>query len=404
MYDLTEKRKVLLGVIGSIAAYKAAELARILVSWGHDVRCVMTESAQEFITPLTLQAVTGHSVTTDFWESESPEIGHIEMADWADVVVIAPATADFIAKLSGGFADTPLLAVCLATRAPILVAPAMNVNMFDHPKTKENIQSLRSRGISFVDPEDGELACGWNGSGRLAEPMEIFYHARRLISRGDLKDKKILIVTGPTREMIDPVRFISNRSSGKMGVALAREAFRRGADVTIIHGPVRVKVPGPVVCHEVVTAEEMSQAVLSHVYPETGTGPDVVIMAAAVADFRPDKVIDHKVKKSQKPPVLNLVKNPDILLSLGEKRGATRRPILVGFAVETGEIENLIAEARAKLERKNCDLIVGNFAEEAFDLDTNRVWLVDRSGRQEEVATTYKSRVSNKILDRVLKL
>ncbi len=403
MFDLSEKRKIILGITGSIAAYKAAELARLYVSWGHEVRCVMTESATEFITPLTMQSVTGQAVTTDFWESESVDIGHIEMADWADVVVIAPATADVIAKLAAGFSDTPLLATVLATRAPILIAPAMNVNMFDHPKTKENIEILRKRGISFVDPEEGNLACGWNGAGRLADPMEIFYHTRRLISRGDYKNKKVLIVTGPTREPIDPVRFISNRSSGKMGVALAREAFRRGAEVSMIHGPVRIKVPGPVKLKEVITAQEMHDAVMEHINTE-GQMPDIVIMSAAVADFRPEKPSEQKIKKSDKLPAISLVKNPDVLSTLGEKRDESRRPVLVGFAVETGEIEDLINEARAKLERKNCDLIVGNFAADSFDLDTNRVWLVDRNGRQEEIATTYKSRVANKILDRILKL
>ena len=406
MYDLSEKRKIVLGVTGSIAAYKAAEIARLLVTWGNEVRCVMTDSAQEFITPLTMQSVTGNEVMTDFWESESPEIGHIEIADWADVVVIAPATADFIAKLTAGFSDSPLLAVALATRAPVLVAPAMNVNMFEHPKTKENIATLRARGISFVDPEEGALACGWNGTGRLAEPMEIFYHTRRLISRGDYSGKKVLIATGPTREPLDPVRFLSNRSSGKMGVALAREAYRRGAEVTMVHGPCRVKVPGAVRCVEVSTAQEMHDAVLARAYPESAEdAPDVLIMAAAVADFRPVEVATQKIKKNSAPQTISLTKNPDILHSLGERRNEdARSPLLVGFAVETGEIEDLITEARSKLERKRCDLIVGNFAADAFDLDTNHVWLIDRSGRQEEIATTYKSRVSNKILDRVLKL
>jgi phosphopantothenoylcysteine decarboxylase/phosphopantothenate--cysteine ligase len=406
-YDLTEKRKVLLGVTGSIAAYKSAELARLFVSWGYEVRCVLTDSAQQFITPVTMQAVTGNTVITDFWSSEASGTGHIEAASWADVVVIAPATADFIAKLSSGFADSPLLAICLATKAPILVAPAMNVNMYEHALTQKNIAALIAQGVSFAHPEVGALACGWNGTGRLAEPMEIFYQTRRLISRGDFHGKHVVIATGPTREPIDPVRFISNRSSGKMGIALAREAYRRGAQVTVIHGPVKSiksKLPKSVTCVEAVTADEMCRAMMEHTFPKEGARPDVVIMAAAVADFKPAHYATSKIKKHEASMVINLEKNEDILHALGAARSEDRVPALIGFAVETGEIEDLISEARRKLETKSCDLIVGNFAEDALELDTNHVWLVDRNGRQEEVQTTYKSRVANKILDRVLKL
>ena len=406
-YDLTERKRILLGITGSIAAYKSAELARLFVTWGYEVRCVMTKSAQEFISAMTFQAITGNEVITDFWGKESSEIGHIEAADWADLVIIAPATADTIAKLTAGFGDSPLLAICLATRAPMLIAPAMNVNMFEHPKTRDNITELRNRGVYFVDPEEGALACGWNGAGRLAEPMEIFYHGRRLISRGDYNGKKIVIVTGPTREHVDPVRFITNRSSGKMGIALAREAFRRGATVTLIHGPVKsisTKVPRAVKCIETISADDMLKAVLAASFPENGDLPDAVIMAAAVSDYKPAHYSPQKIKKQEGPTTLELVRNPDILLNLGDRRGEGVKPNLVGFAVETGEIEDLISEARRKLEQKKCDLIVGNFAADAFELDTNHVWLVDRNGKQEEVATTYKSRVANKILDRMLKL
>ena len=403
-YDLSEKRKVVLGITGSIAAYKAAEVARYLVSYGHEVRCVITGSGQKFITPLTMRAVTGNDVITDFWADESPEIGHIQLADWADVIVVAPATADFIAKLAAGFADSPLLAVCLAAKAPLLIAPAMNSNMYAHPKTQENVAILRSRGIAFVGPEQGELACGWTGVGRLADPQEIFYHTRRLISRGDYKGKRVLITAGPTREPIDPVRYLTNRSSGKMGVAIAREAFRRGADVTVVHGLIKSRLPAAVTGIDVVSAQDMYDAVLKLAFPADGSGPDVIIMAAAVADFRPKAAAAQKIKKSAMPQAIELTNNPDILLALGEKRSGARAPLLVGFAVETGEIEDLLSEARTKLEHKHCDLIVGNFAQDAFDLDTDRVWLVDRSGRQEEIATTHKSRIANKILDRVLKL
>jgi len=410
--DSTEKRHVLLGVTGSIAAYKSAELARLLVSWGYEVRVIMTQSAQRFITPVTMSTISGRPVTTDFWdENEIGGVGHIQLADWADVLVVAPATADFMAKLAFGFADTPLLAIALATKAPLLLAPAMNVNMYQHPKTVANKQELLNRGVSFVEPEEGMLACGWKGRGRLAHPSEIFYHVRRILSSGDFRGRRLLITTGPTREPIDPVRFISNRSSGKMGVALAREAFRRGAEVTLVHGPCPIRVPLPVHCLEVGTAQEMRDLVFKLVYGDGWDStagehkkPDAVIMAAAVADYRPAEAAEQKIKKSAMPGGLKLVKNPDILHELGERRGSDAHPLLVGFAVETGEIDDLLAEARNKLHAKNADLIVGNFAQDALELDTNRAWLVDRHGKQEEIATGYKSRVANKILDAVLRL
>lgn len=404
MSEGMEKRRIVLGITGSIAAYKGAELARIMVSRGYEVKTVLTKAGAEFITPLTMQSVTGQPVTTDFWDaSENAGIGHIQIADWADALVIAPATADVIAKLAAGFADSPLLAIALATKAPLLVAPAMNSNMYLHPTTQENVAALKRRGVRFVEPEEGELACGWNGTGRLADPEEIFFHVRRVLSAQDFEGKRVLITTGPTREPIDPVRFITNRSSGKMGVALAREAFRRGAEVTLIHGPVSVRVPGPVTSKEVSSTAEMREAVMAHM-KDKDSMPDIVIMAAAVADYRVADVAEFKMKKSDKMPSLKLLQNPDILSELGEHKGEGDKPTLVGFAVETGELEDLLNEARAKLKTKNADMIVGNFANEAFDLDTNRVWLVDRHGRQEEVATTYKSRVANKILDAILTL
>jgi len=400
-----EKRKIVLGVSGSIAAYKSAELARLLVSRGYEVRVVMTSAATEFITPLTLQSVTGHPVAESLWEESAVKgIGHIHLADWADAVVIAPATADTIAKLAAGFAENSLLAVSLATKAPILVAPAMNVNMYEHPATQENIALLRKRGVFFVDPEEGALACGWNGTGRLADPEEIFHHVRRVVSVHDLQGKRVLITTGPTREPIDPVRFLSNRSSGKMGAALAREAFRRGAEVTLVHGPASVKVPNAIECIPINTAEEMYESVMNRAFAGEDA-PDIVIMAAAVADFKPATVVPTKIKKKGgAPPPLELASTRDILFELGQKRGSGRKPILVGFAVETGDLEELLGHVREKLKRKNADMIVGNLAADAFDLDTNRVWLIDRNGRQDEVSTTFKGRVANRILDAVLRL
>jgi phosphopantothenoylcysteine decarboxylase/phosphopantothenate--cysteine ligase len=408
MKEGSEKRKVVLGITGSIAAYKAAELTRYLTTRGYEVRVVMSDSAEKFITPLTFESLTGQPVTRSFWDETQPgAIGHIALADWADVLVIAPASADFLAKLTYGFAESPLLAVALATKAPILCAPAMNVNMFDHPQTQANIQALKNRGVSFVEPDCGPLACGWEGRGRLAHHREIFFHIRRALTGQDFAGRRVVISTGPTREAIDPVRFISNRSSGKMGIALATEAFRRGALVTLIHGPVAgpPKVPRDVQCIPVTSAQEMQNAMVSYTFGENGHAPaDLVIMAAAVADCRPEEVGEQKIKKGDLPPHISLVKNPDILATIGERKGSARSPTLVGFAVETGDVEALLNEVRRKMSQKNADLMVGNLASDSFDQNTNRVWIVNRAGREEEVATTYKTRVAARIFDAIVKL
>lgn len=402
MSEIRERRKVLLGITGSVAAYKAAELARLLIKRGYEVRCVMTEAAAEFITPMLMESLTGAPVLTDVFEAgDDSQIGHIQIADWADAYVIAPATANIIARLAYGFAECPVSTVALATKAPILVCPAMNVNMWNNPVTLDNVEKLKARGVEFVDPEEGSLACGWEGSGRLADPWEIFHYVRRALSDHDFKGKRILIASGPTREAIDPVRFISNRSSGKMGIALAREAFRRGAEVTIVHGPVDDRIPASVKRVPVLSARDMHEAMLKHSF-ESEQQPDVIIMAAAVSDFRPKDVSATKMKKKEMGKSIALIENPDILADLGSKRKGTD-PTLVGFAVETGEIEDLLADARAKLKKKGADIIVGNFAHEALELDTNRVWIISRMGEETEVATTYKSRVANRILDSILK-
>lgn len=401
-----ERKNIVLAITGSIAAYKGLELARLLVSRGYNVRGIMTDSAQKFVGVHSLEAITGNPVMTSLWnEHEVTTMGHIQLADWGDGIVIAPATADCIAKLAAGFADSALHAVALASRAPVLVCPAMNVNMLEHPATQENIEILKKRGVAFVEPEEGALACGWNGVGRLASPDEIFFHVRKLLSVQDFAGKRVLVTTGATREGIDPVRFLTNRSSGKMGVAIAREAFRRGAHVTLIHGPIASRVPAQVECVPVVTACDMHAAVMERVQPGEDR-PDIVIMAAAVADFRPAKISEHKLKKSKGTALapIALEANPDILADVGALRGDAKRPSLIGFAVETGDVEQLLTEAQRKLTVKNADMIIANLAEEALDLDTNRVWIVDARGSSQEVSTTFKSRVAQKILDAVLKL
>lgn len=394
----SRRTRVLLGVTGSIAAYKAAEIARYFMKRGCVVRTVMSESAEKFISSLTLESLTGQPVLRSFWEETQPgAIGHIALADWADVVVVAPASADFIAKAAHGFAESPLLAILLATRSPVVIAPAMNVNMLEHPQTQENIDTLRARGVTFVEPESGLLACGWKGRGRLAEASQVFFTAQRALGPKDLIGKRVLISTGPTREAIDPVRFISNRSSGKMGIALAREAYRRGAEVTLVHGPLAMRpcLPSQVSRVPIVSALDLGEAMLRG----SENSPDIVIMAAAVADYRPAHVAAEKIKKANAGRTLELESNPDILVELGERKGNAPRPFLVGFAVETGTPTELVEEVRRKLSRKNADLMVGNLAQDSFDKDTNRVCLVPRRGDTITMETASKNRVAREIFD-----
>jgi phosphopantothenoylcysteine decarboxylase/phosphopantothenate--cysteine ligase len=361
----------------------------------------MTDSAEKFISPLTFESITQQPVLRTFWEETQPgAIGHIALADWADAVVVAPASADCIAKAAFGFAESPLLAVLLATKAPVIMAPAMNVNMYEHPQTQENISTLAARGVTFVEPDSGDLACGWKGRGRLAEASEVYFETRRALGPKDLLGQRVLISTGPTREAIDPVRYISNRSSGKMGIALAKEAYRRGAEVTVVHGPLSStpRLPRRVSQVSITSAAQMRDAVLSRL----SSLPEIVIMAAAVADYRPAIPATGKIKKSTDPSSIELAPNDDILLELGERKGSSTRPFLVGFAVETGTVEELVAEVQRKLARKNADLMVGNLAQDSFDKDTNRVCIVRRSGTYESLETARKSDVARRIFDAIL--
>jgi phosphopantothenoylcysteine decarboxylase/phosphopantothenate--cysteine ligase len=405
---LRTKKRLVLGVTGSIACYKSAELARYFMRRGFAVRVVMTESAKRFISPLTFQSLTGNPVAESFWSEGAPgAIGHIELADWADVVLVAPATADCIAKLAFGFAESSLLATVLATKAPVVVAPAMNVNMFEHSSTQANLEILKNRGVAIVAPESGALACGWTGSGRLASAAEIFAITERAIGPKDLSGRRVVISAGPTRELIDPVRYLSNRSSGKMGIALAREAFRRGAQVTLVHGPLgfNPSLPSEVLRRPVLTALEMHDTVLGEVYGTPGGASravDVAIMAAAVADFRPVTQSEAKIKKANGTPTIELAGNPDILSELGARRGASNSPLLVGFAVETGEPDALVAEALSKLKRKKVDLIVANQAEVAFEGDRNRVWIVGSSSSVAELPLASKRGISQGICDSIV--
>jgi phosphopantothenoylcysteine decarboxylase/phosphopantothenate--cysteine ligase len=386
---------VVLGVTGCIGAYKACEVLRELQRRDVDVRVVMTAAATRFVTPMTFETLSRHPVFHDQWAlGGSGDIPHVSLADEADLLLVAPATADILGKFARGIADDALSTLYLATRAPLLVAPAMNVNMFEHPAVQENLAALRARGAGVVEPGTGYLACGWLGKGRLAEVGEIVDAAIAALARGrDLEGETVLVTAGPTVEDIDPVRFVSNRSSGKMGFRLAEAARDRGAKVVLVSGPTSLAVPHGVEVVAVRSAEEMRRAVADRVGPAT-----VVLAAAAVSDYRPATASPSKIKKANGAMTLELVRTPDILQGLGEtKRGR----VLVGFAAET---EDLVTNARKKLEAKNLDLVVANDVTAAgagFGGDTNAVVLVRRDGGQVDVPVTSKREVAERILDEV---
>ena len=373
MHRLTN-RNILLGITGGIAAYKSAELTRTLVSAGANVRIVLTAAAAEFITPLTLQALSGNPVHQSLLDPEAEQgMGHIELARWADLILIAPASADFMARLSHGLANDLLTTLCLASDAPICIAPAMNQAMWRDPRTQENARRLLAQGAQLWGPGSGEQACGDTGPGRMLEPAELAQLAAEHFATPLLRGMRVCITAGPTREALDPVRYISNHSSGKMGYALATAAARAGADVVLISGPVSLEPPTGVELVKVESAQQMLVAAL-----ELAPKADLFIGAAAVADYRPVAIADQKIKKGQEELMeLRLVKNPDIIASVA---ALPKRPFTVGFAAET---ENVLTYARSKLERKNLDLVIANDVSQAgigFNSDENEVTLVAKSG------------------------
>lgn len=394
--SLTNKT-IVLGVTGGIAAYKTPDVVRALVTAGARVRVILTQSAEHFVTALALQTVSGQPVARGLFDlTEESEIGHIRLADEADALVITPATANVIAKLAHGLADDLLSTVALATRAPLLVCPSMNVHMYEHPTVRANLAHLRAAGHAILEPDAGFLACGYSGAGRLPDAAAIVEEVRAIVGPKDLASLRVVVSAGPTWEALDPVRHIANRSSGKMGYALARLARRRGADVTLISGPTSLEPLRGVRTVPVVSAREMEQAVLS----EAATA-DVVIMAAAVGDFRPADSSRHKIKRGRADLELRLVPNPDILARLGALTGPR---LLVGFAAET---RDLVANARRKLQAKGVHLMIANdvTAEGAgFDVDTNIVTILDRGGRVERLTKMSKEDVAAAILDRVVDL
>jgi len=396
--------RITLGVTGGVAAYKSAELVRCLQTEGHTVQVVMTRAAREFITPLTFAALSGQKVITDLFGNADggdanleSAIEHIAVAQRTDLLLVAPATADILGKFARGLADDFLSTLYLASTAPVVVAPAMNVNMWQHPATQENLAALRRRGVRIVEPGEGYLACGMTGPGRLADQEEILKAVREVAqAQQDLAGETVLVTAGPTCEDLDPVRYITNRSSGKMGYAVAREAARRGAKVILISGPTALDCPEGVERVDVRTAQDMLHMVETRFPAAT-----ITVFAAAVADYRPADPVASKIKRTKDEVTIRLQPNPDILAMVAQKKGER---LVVGFAAET---DHVAENARKKLESKNADLIVANdvTAEGAgFDVDTNIVTIFSRDGRDLPLPRLTKVEVAQRILDEVLRV
>ena len=370
-------KHILLGVTGGIAAYKSPDLVRRLRERGAEVQVVMTRGAREFVTPTTFQAVSGRTVRSDLWDAAAEAaMGHIELARWADAVLIAPASADFLARLAAGFADDLLTTLCLATAAPVAVAPAMNHLMWSHAATRANIATLAARGVQVYGPGEGDQACGESGEGRMLEPLDLAARVQALLlpADGALAGRRVLITAGPTRERIDPVRFISNRSSGKMGFAVAQAAREAGASVVLVAGPVSLPTPAGVTRIDVESAADMLTAVLREL-----PGPEIFISTAAVADYRPARAAEQKIKKSTDTLELAMERTADVLATVAAR---SERPFVVGFAAETEAVEQ---NARTKLLKKNLDMIAANEVghDKAFDCEDNQLIVLSRAARHE---------------------
>ena len=393
---------IAVGVSGGIGAYKAAEVVRGLQKRGHDVVAILTHGAQRFVTPLTFEALTRRPAITDQWAPGlNTDVAHISLTTEAAALVVAPATANLIAKLAHGIADDFLTTFALATRSPILLAPAMNTQMLQHPAVEANLATLRGRGVRIVEPGSGYLACGWVGPGRLAEPEDIVAAVDAVVGgaqKRDLDGTRVLVTAGPTYEDIDPVRYVGNRSSGRMGIAIAEAAARRGAGVTLVLGPTSVTVPGGLEVVRVRSAADMHAAVMKAL-----PGQDAVVMSAAVADYTLERPAEQKITKSDGPLTLTLTRTRDILADLGAQRAGSARPVLVGFAAET---QDAVARGRRKLEAKQVDLVVANDVTQpgaGFEHETNAVTLVSREG-DVAVPLQAKTGVAERILDRVVAL
>lgn len=388
---------IALGVCGGIGAYKSVEVVRGLQKQGHDVFAVMTRSARQFVGELTFEAITRHRVlSSQFEPGANADIEHISLASTIDLLIVAPATANIIGKFASGIADDFLTSLYLATKAPVLMAPAMNTHMLEHAAVQRNLEVLAGRGVRFVDPGAGYLACGWIGKGRLAEPADIVAAAGEVLApSGSLSGAVVVVTAGPTREALDPVRFIGNRSSGKMGYALAAAARHRGAHVALISGPTGLPAPAGIEMIQVTSAAEMREATISR-----ASRADVVIMAAAVADYTPVARAEEKIHKDEETLTLTLVRTPDILAELGRLRAGKDRPVLVGFAAETTDV---VASARAKQRQKGVDLVVANDVsrtDSGFEGDNNAVTLITTDD-EETLPLQAKTAIAGQVIDRI---
>ena len=384
------KRKILLGVTGGIAAYKAAELVRLLIKAGAEVRVVMTPAAREFVQPLTYQALSGHRVYVDLFDAEADSaMDHIELARWCDLMLVAPASADFLGKMAAGYADNLLLTLCLASRQPVAVAPAMNQQMFANPATAANIEQLATRGVLVWGPDAGEQACGDVGPGRMLEPAQLLANVEAQFQPGSLQGVEVMITAGPTREPIDPVRYISNRSSGKMGYALAAAALQAGANVTLVSGPVALRAPAAAHLVSVESAAQMHEAVMQRV-----ADCDIFIACAAVSDYRVEHEATHKIKKSDEAMTLTLVANTDILAAVS---ALEKRPFCVGFAAETRDLKKYALD---KLQRKKLDMIAANLVGDGsgFESDVNQLEVLWPGGGS-AIASASKNEVAKQLID-----
>jgi phosphopantothenoylcysteine decarboxylase/phosphopantothenate--cysteine ligase len=404
MNDALHGKTIALCVTGSIAAYKAVELARAFIKAGAKVIPVMTQSSQKFVGAATFVGICGERVYEDMWDPSFSGEMHIALANRADAIVVLPATADFLARLAQGRADDLICALILSAKAPVFVAPAMHPRMWSHPATVANVETIeKAARVTFVGPVEGEVASGERGLGRMAEPETMFAAiAERLALGSDYSDKHVLVSAGPTVEDLDPVRFLGNRSTGKMGFAIAEAAAQRGAKVTLVSGPVNLTTPKNITRVDVRSALEMRDA-LRNAAGDDLTAIDALVMSAAVADYRPEKISDSKIKKTGDRISIDLVKNPDILAEIGAIRGSEKAPLLVGFAVETGDDARVIAYAQKKLAQKKVDLVVANTASDAFGRDDNRVILVSKDG-EEKFVVMSKRALAHELLTRMRKL
>ena len=393
--SILENKKILVGVTGSIAAYKSCELVRNLFKKDAEVQVVMTKNASRFITPLTLQTLSGQRVADDAFDLEwESKIGHIHLADSSDLIVVAPASASFIGKLANGISDNLLSTVIIASKAKIVICPAMNVNMYGNPLVSENIEKLRKAGYIIVEPYEGDLACGWEGKGRLADIEDISIEIEKALTKKDLEGKKVLVTAGATREFIDPVRFISNPSSGKMGYSIAKAAWMRGGDVTLITGHAEIPAPYGVNTIKAESADDMYKSVMANM-----EGMDVIIKAAAVSDYKSGSKKTQKIKKTAKTITLELTKTKDILKDIGSTKNGT---FLVGFAAES---ENISENSKKKLKNKNLDLIVANNIKQegaGFGTDTNIVSITGKDGKNHELPLMAKEELGHEILNFVV--